>query len=202
MTCLDLLFDLEDRNPSFLIVSEHSQEENITELTIEKNMLSLAFAKRIFDKYNKLFTSILGNDNITSLLIQMEGRLPVIMGALGAAEKSSRSRTYGLLALRFKGATTYGHGKSPCWGVYGDPAIHIMWYAQATGDEGSLLMSFPPEIWAVQEWRDEILQRRDECQTGGVRQIEFGNRAQEVLVNYGQGWRAFDYNHFEQRHQP
>ena len=153
VTCLDLLFDLElkDRNASFPIVSERSQHHSDTELTIEQNMLGLAFAKRIFDQYKTLFTTILSNENITSLSIQMVGRLPVLVGALGAAANSSRRRTYNLFALWFTGATMYGNGMSPCWEVYRDPAIHIVRYAQATGDKGSLLMSFPPEIWAVQE---------------------------------------------------
>ena len=51
-------------------------------------MLSLAFAKRMVDQYKNLFTTILNNKQITSLAIQMMGRLPILFRALGAVAKN------------------------------------------------------------------------------------------------------------------
>ena len=47
VTCLELVFDLEDRNTSFSIVCEQGYNDSRTELTIKQNMLSLTFAKKV-----------------------------------------------------------------------------------------------------------------------------------------------------------
>ena len=57
-------------------------------------MLSLAIAKRIVDQYKELFTTILSKESITTLAIQMVGRLPVLVGALEAVAKTTKHRMY------------------------------------------------------------------------------------------------------------
>ena len=91
LTSLDLFFELVDTNVSFPIVIKsfyHSE----TKITIDRNMLSLAFAKWIVDQYKELFTTILTNETITSLAIQMMGMLPVLVGALGAVAETIEHR--------------------------------------------------------------------------------------------------------------
>ena len=89
-----MFFKLVDTNPSFPLIIQSFEYHSETELTIDRNMLSLAFAKRIVDQCKELFTTILSKESITTIAIQMMGRLPVLVGALEAVAKTTKHRMY------------------------------------------------------------------------------------------------------------
>ena len=79
----------------------------MTSFAIERNLLDLVVAKRTVDSYKRLFAGILNKTSITSLSIEMLGRLPTLVGALGAVVRGRKPQTYKLLAIRLGGAFTH-----------------------------------------------------------------------------------------------
>ena len=112
------------------------------------------------------------------------GRLPTLVGALGAVTRSLTRQPYKLLVIRLGGVFTDDVGLSPFWEVFGDPVKHIIRYARPMGDGGILTVLVPTELWTNLTRREEILgMGRGDYQ-------ERKPRAQETLVQraYHQFW--------------
>ena len=79
---LDLSFELYDISTCFPHVIPYYGDSSMTSLTIERNLLNLVFTKRTVDHYTNLYSVILNKISITSLSIEILGRLPTLVGAL------------------------------------------------------------------------------------------------------------------------
>ena len=64
----------------------------MTSLMIDRNLLDLVVAKRTVDSYKSLFLGILNKPSITSLSIEISGRLLTLVGALGAVVRGRKPR--------------------------------------------------------------------------------------------------------------
>ena len=69
MNMFDISFNLHDISPFFPRIVPGYSQHSTTYLTIDSNMLSLAYAKQTVDGYKKLFGVILGKTFINSLSI-------------------------------------------------------------------------------------------------------------------------------------
>ena len=69
-------------------------------LMIYKNMHTLIKAKHVWDKYKELFWVILDKGPVERLTIQTTGKLPSMIGALGAMAEEAETRAYESLKLR------------------------------------------------------------------------------------------------------
>ena len=85
----------------------------MSSLTINRNLLDLVVAKRTVDSYKRMFAVVLNQHSITSLSIEILGRLPTLVVALGAVVRGRMPQTYRLLAIRLGGASTHEPGCSP-----------------------------------------------------------------------------------------
>ena len=140
------------------------------DLMIDLHMLNLVFAKQTVDRYKKLFPAILSKVYINSLYIQMMGRLPILLGVLGAVARKLAPRPYKLLIILLGGVFTCNAGLSPFWEVFGEYVKNIIRYTRPTGDGGLLTMSEPSEFLTNLTQREEILgMGREEYRGGSLR---------------------------------
>ena len=72
----------------------------------------------------------------------MLGRVPTLVGALGAVARGRKPQTYKFLAIRLGVAFTHAPRCSPFWEAFGYPVERIINYAIPTADEGLLTFQY------------------------------------------------------------
>ena len=65
----DILFDLHDISTFLPRIVPGNGQHSVTDLTVDPNMLSMAYAKQTVDEYKEMFGVILSKTSITSLSI-------------------------------------------------------------------------------------------------------------------------------------
>ena len=115
LTTLDLGFEIYDLNSCFPRVVPCHTGGSMTSLTIDRNLLLLVVAKKTMAAYMRLFSGVLNKPSITSLSIRMLGKLPTLVGALGAAMRGRKKRNYSSLAIWLGRDFTHESGCSPYW---------------------------------------------------------------------------------------
>ena len=137
--------------------------------------------KKTMAAYISLFAKVLGKASITGLSIRMVGKLPTLVGALGAAMRGRAPRTYSFLAIRLGGVFTHEAGRSPYWEAYGYPVVHIINFGLPTAEQGFFTMSVPQEYWVNPTRIETLLGMTGEDQQSGALQIEFGDKPDAIL---------------------
>ena len=88
LNTFDTSFNLRNISPFFSCIVPGYIKHSTTYLTIDPNMLSLAYVKHTVDGYKELFGVILGKASINSRSIQMMGLLPTLFGSLRAVPRN------------------------------------------------------------------------------------------------------------------
>ena len=113
----------------------------------------------------------------------MLGRLPALVGALGAVMRGLTPRAYEFLSIRVWAAYTHKLGCSPFWEAFGHPFDQIIKYAIPTAAQGFLTIDFPPEFWTFPNCMEKLLEATANNHQTGAMQIEFGDRPDTILRN-------------------